>query len=147
MGVSHHRFHLEIFFLCICARPLPLYYAFFDIHDGVEDWVWCRQALRKLELMWKPPIGTWHTIIPKKTRFLILMTYQWQKHNNGQIALIHLFTCSAKSVFDWTLQWGYIIDLRISLRWFLTFMEPFLVSDSLPLRRIVLEDRNWAHLQ
>ena len=63
MGVSHHRFHLEIFFLCECARPFPLYHAFFDILDSVEDWLWCRQALRKLELMWKPPIvcrGTWH---------------------------------------------------------------------------------------
>ena len=63
MGVSHHRFHLEIFVLFKCARLFPLYHAFYDILDRIEDWEWCRLTLRKLELMWKPPIichSTWH---------------------------------------------------------------------------------------
>ena len=63
MGVSHHRFHPEIFFLCDCACPFPLYHDFYNILERVEDWVWWRQTVRQLELMWQSPIvhhGTWH---------------------------------------------------------------------------------------
>ena len=75
MGVSHHRFHLETFFLCKCARPYLRNLAFSDILDRVEDGVWCRQPLRKLKFVWKPQIlchdrlETCRTIFPKNTVF------------------------------------------------------------------------------
>ena len=72
MRVSHHRFHLEIFFLCKCAHPYPRNHAFSVILDRVEDGVWCRQPLRKLKFVWKPQIlchdwlETCYMIFPKK---------------------------------------------------------------------------------
>ena len=149
MGVSHHWFHLLIFFLRKCAclfHYIMLSLTFLIVlRTGRDE----GKLKENSELMWKPPNvchGTWHTIISKETQFLICMPHQWQKHNNGQIALIHLFTCSVQLVFDWILQWGHIINHHISLRQFFTLREPFLVSDSMPLGKIVLEDRNQANL-
>ena len=99
MGVSHHRFHLEIFILCDCAYPFPLYHAFYDILDSVEDWVWCRQTLGKLELMWKPPIvchGTWHMAHNYSQRNMIFDTHatpmgeaqQWPDRSYPSIHLL-----------------------------------------------------------
>ena len=82
MGVSHHRFYLEIFFLCKRAHRHPRNHAFSDMLDRVEDWIRYRQPLRKLKFVWKPQIlchdrlETCHTIFPKKTRFLILMPHK-----------------------------------------------------------------------
>ena len=151
MGVSHHRFHLEIFFLCKCAFPYPRNHAFSDILDRVEDGMWCRQPLRKLKFVWKPQIlcqdrlETCH-IIFKKNCFW----YSCHTNDRGTITArlfssFNSFTPQNRFLIEHCCEVTKATFISILVNFF-ALMEPLLVFDSLPFSMLVQEDRNLALL-
>ena len=153
MGVSHHRFHLEIFFLYKCSRPYPRNHAFSVILDRVEDGVWCRQPLRKLKFVWKPQIlchdwlETCHTIFPKKKQDF---WYLCHTNDRGTIAArlfssINPFTPQNRFLIEHCCEVTKATFISILVNFF-ALMEPLLVYDSLPFSMLVQEDRNLARL-